>query len=280
MRGTTDMNTLHSLLQYQFIQYAILAAIFASIISGIVGVIVVEKKMVMMTGGLAHVAFAGVGLGFFLSLPPIYGAFLLSLLFSWIMMMINKVSSIQLDLLMGIFWSSGMALGVFFIALTPGYPPHLASYLFGNILAISRSDLNLMMVIALFILFIVVSCFPYWKAFLFDQEFARIKGIKTVWMEFMLFTLIAMAVVALIKVTGIILSLALLTIPTAISAKGSPSLGGRMIWSAGIGMILCWGGLILSFLWNIPSGATIVLLSSGVFALVYTVKNGASSCSR
>lgn len=268
------MNTLHSLLQYQFIQYAIFAAIFASIISGIVGVIVVEKRMVMMTGGLAHVAFAGVGLGFFLNLPPIYGAFILSLVFSWVMIMIKKTSSIQLDLLMGIFWSSGMALGVFFIALTPGYPPHLASYLFGNILAISRSDLNLMILITTFIFFIIVSWFPYWKAFLFDSEFSRIKGIKTSLMEFILFTLIAMAVVALIKVTGIILSLALLTIPTAISAKASRSFGGRMILSAGMGMILCLGGLFLSFLWNIPSGATIVLLSSVVFMLVYIPKKG------
>lgn len=268
------MNILHSLLQYQFIQYAILAAIFASTISGMIGVIVVEKKMVMMTGGLAHVAFAGVGLGFFLNLPPIYGAFILSLVFSWVMIMIKKTSSIQLDLLMGIFWSSGMALGVFFIALTPGYPPHLASYLFGNILAISRSDLNLMVLITAFILFIIVSWFPYWKAFLFDSEFSRIKGIKTSLMEFILFTLIAMAVVALIKVTGIILSLALLTIPTAISAKASRSFGGRMILSAGMGMILCLGGLFLSFLWNIPSGATIVLLSSVVFMLVYIPKKG------
>jgi zinc transport system permease protein len=274
MRGKVDMNILHSLLQYQFIQYAILAAIFASIISGMSRSDCGRKENGDDDRRLGTCCLCWGGSGFFLNLPPIYGAFILSLVFSWVMIMIKKTSSIQLDLLMGIFWSSGMALGVFFIALTPGYPPHLTSYLFGNILAISRSDLNLMILITTFIFFIIVSWFPYWKAFLFDSEFSRIKGIKTSFMEFILFTLIAMAVVALIKVTGIILSLALLTIPTAISAKASRSFGGRMILSAGMGMILCLGGLFLSFLWNIPSGATIVLLSSVVFILVYIPKKG------
>jgi len=124
---------LTALLQYEYLQKAVLASIFASIVCGVIGVIIIEKKLVMMSGGIAHTAYGGVGLGYMLGFEPIIGAFIFAVAAAFGIGVIKRRAGGNSDVVIGLFWSLGMALGILFIALTPGYPPDLSSYLFGSI---------------------------------------------------------------------------------------------------------------------------------------------------
>ena len=161
-----------ALFEYQFMQNAFIASILASIVCGIIGVIVVEKKLVMMSGGIAHTAYGGVGLGYLLGFEPIIGAFLFSVSAALGIGAIKRRGGVQSDVIIGLFWSLVMALGIVFIALMPGYPPDLNSYLFGNILSVTKADLYLMIILSFLVVFIVIALFNAWKAYLFDEEFA------------------------------------------------------------------------------------------------------------
>lgn len=260
-----------ALFEYQFLQNAFFASILASVVCGIIGVIVVEKKLVMMSGGIAHTAYGGVGLGYLLGFEPIIGAFLFSISAAMGIGYIKRKGSVQSDIIIGLFWSLGMALGIVFIALMPGYPPDLNSYLFGNILSVTKLDLRLMIVLTFLVVLVVVALFNNWKAYLFDEEFASIIGIKTAFLEYLLLILIAMTVVVLIRVAGIIMVLALLTAPAAVAAMFSSKLKNRMIYSIILGAFFCITGLWLSYVMNISSGACIVILSVVFYFLTYTI---------
>ncbi|WKY47587.1 metal ABC transporter permease [Eubacteriaceae bacterium ES3] len=263
---------IQALFEYQFLQNALFGGILASIVCGMIGVIIVEKKLVMMSGGIAHTAYGGVGLGYLLGFEPIIGAFLFAVLSALAIGAISKKSQSGTDVIIGLFWSMGMALGILFIALMPGYPPDLSSYLFGNILSVTRSDLWLMFVITAVVSFSVIAFFNHWKVFLFDDEFAGILGLKTNFLDNILLILVAMTVVALIRVVGIILVIALLTAPAAIAAMITSNLAKRMMTAAILGVLFCVFGIYLSYTLNIASGAAIVLLSGMVYFLMFMVK--------
>lgn len=236
-----------ALFEYQFMQNAFIASILASIVCGIIGVIVVEKKLVMMSGGIAHTAYGGVGLGYLLGFEPIIGAFLFSVSAALGIGAIKRRGGVQSDVIIGLFWSLGMALGIVFIALMPGYPPDLNSYLFGNILSVTKADLYLMIILSFLVVFIVIALFNDWKAYLFDEEFASIIGIKTVFLEYLLLVLVAMTVVVLIRVAGIILVLALLTAPSAMASIFSKRLKSRMIFAVIFGVYFCVRNMFLFY---------------------------------
>jgi len=261
-----------ALFEYQFLQNALLAGILASIVCGIIGVIIVEKKLVMMSGGIAHTSYGGVGLGYLLGFEPIIGAFLFSICAALGIGYIKRKGGVRSDVIIGLFWSLGMALGILFIALMPGYPPDLSSYLFGNILSVTKSDLYLMVCLTLIVTLVIVSLFNNWKAYLFDEEFASIIGIRTAFLEYLLLVLIAMTVVVLIRVVGIILVLALLTAPAATAGMLTSNLKSRMIYSVLFGSIFCIAGLWISYEMNIASGAVIVILSVICYLLIYTMR--------
>jgi len=261
-----------ALFEYQFMQNALIASILASIVCGIIGVIVVEKKLIMMSGGIAHTAYGGVGLGYLLGFEPILGAFLFSVSAALGIGAIKRRGGVQSDVVIGLLWSLGMALGIVFIALMPGYPPDLNSYLFGNILSVTKTDLYLMIILSFLVVFIVIALFNDWKAYLFDEEFASIIGIKTAFLEYLLLVLVAMTVVVLIRVAGIILVLALLTAPSAMASIFSKRLKSRMIFAVMFGVIFCISGLWISYKLNIASGACIVILSVVCYFLTYAIR--------
>jgi zinc transport system permease protein len=263
---------MQALFNYQFLQNAVIGGIFASIVCGMIGVIIVEKKLVMMSGGIAHTAYGGVGLGYLMGFEPIIGAFLFAVLAALGIGAISKHTRSGADVVIGLFWSMGMALGILFIALMPGYPPDLSSYLFGNILSVTRSELLMMFLITLLVSIAVIAFFNHWKVFLFDQEFAGILGIKIAWLDNILLILIAMTVVALIRVVGIILVIALLTAPAAIAAMFTTNLAKRMTSAALLGIFFCLFGIYLSYQLNIASGAAIVLLSGCTYFLLNLLK--------
>lgn len=251
--------------QYTFIQHAVISAILASIVCGIMGAIICEKKLVMMSGGIAHTAFGGIGLGHFLKIEPIIGGLVFAVCASLGIARINRSTSTNADLLIGMFWSLGMALGILFIALTPGYPPDISSYLFGDILTVSNLDIGLMLVLDAVIVLIVAAYFPLLKGFLFDEEFTRVQGVNTRLIESVLYVLIALVIVIVIRVVGIILVIALLTTPPAIAKQFSYDLKSIMLWSVVFGVVFCLTGLWLSYELHVSSGAAIILVATASY---------------
>lgn len=260
------------ILKYTFFQNALIAAILTSILCGIIGPIISEKKLVMMSGGIAHSSFGGIGLGYFLNIEPIITGLLFSIIASISIMKIKEHSKANTDTIIGILWAIGMALGILFISLTPGYPPDMTSYLFGDILTVSFWDLVLMLVLDIVIVLLVSGLYYYWTAYLFDDEFLRTMNIKTSFFDYVLYILIACTIVALIKIVGIILVIALLTIPTAIAKECSRNFKQMMVIAIGISAVFCLTGLYLSYIFNIPSGASIILLSGLIFLMNYILK--------
>lgn len=271
---------IEALFKYQFLQNAFLSGILASIVCGIIGVIIVEKKLVMMSGGIAHTSYGGVGLGYLMNFEPIIGAFIFSICAALGIGYIKRKGGAHSDVVIGLFWSLGMALGILFIFLMPGYPPDLSSYLFGSILSVTKADLYLMICLTVIVTAVVIILFNDWKAYLFDEEFASIRGIKTTFLEYLLLVLIAMTVVVLIRVVGIILILALLTAPAAAAGMLTQSLAKRMLYSVILGMIFCTAGLWISYEINIASGAAIVILSVLCYFFVYMIRSVRRSMTR
>ncbi len=260
---------IEAILRYQFLQHAVLASLLASVLCGLVGVITVEKKLVMMSGGIAHTAYGGVGLGYLAGFEPMLGAILFSLLSSFGIGYMRRRGGTNSDVIIALFWSLGMASGIAFVGLASGYPPDINSYLFGSILAVTRTDLTLMAGLALAVVLILVAFFNDWKSFLFDSGFASITGMRTRFLEYLLLAVIAMTVVVLIRVSGIMLAIALLTAPASCAALLSNRLGGRMLLACGFSAAFCLLGLALSYFLEIPSGATIIGVAVLTYAALY-----------
>lgn len=263
---------LKALFQYTFIQNAFFCSILVSIVCGIVGTIIILKKLVMLSGGIAHTSFGGVGFGYLLGIEPIIGAFVFATAAALGIGFISKKSHQSSDVATGIFWSAGMASGILFISFTPGYPPDMTSYLFGDILTISRTDLLLTLILDVLVLFLIVSFYNYLRAYLFDEEFAAVLKIKTGLIDTLLHVVIALTIVILIRAVGIILVLALLTAPPAIATLFSNNLKTIMLLSILISMISCFTGLWISYSFHIASGASIVLFSAFSYFASYIIK--------
>ena len=265
---------IETILKYNFLQNAIMAAVLASIACGVIGVYIMEKKLVMMSGGIAHTAFGGIGLGYFLKVEPIFTALDVSVIAALAVAALKRKAMTDSDLLIGMFWSLGMALGVVFIAMTPGYPPDIASVLFGNILAVSRSDLRLILGLDILVLATVYAFFQAFKAYIFDEEFASVAGVPVRALEYLMYVLVAVTVVVMIRVVGIILVIALLTAPPAIAKQFTYDMKKIMALSVLLGIGFCFTGLWVSYTVRLASGASIVMVAVGAYALVSLVRFG------
>ena len=260
------------MLQYEFMRNALLAAILVSIACGIVGTFVVIKKLVFISGGIEHAAFGGIGLGYLLGINPVLTAIPFSVLSAIGIGIITKKTKISEDSAIGILWSVGMALGLLFIGLAPGYAPDLFSYLFGSILTVPSSDIVIMIILDLVIIVLVGFLYKEFQALSFDEEFSEIVGLPTKTLYLILLCLIALSVIVLIRVVGIILVIALLTIPTIIARQFTNKLGRLIVYSMLSAVIFTVIGLWLSYLLNLPSGATIVLVLAFAFIIVTIVR--------
>ncbi len=255
------------LLQYEFMQNAFIAAVLVSVACGMVGTYVVVKKIVSISGGISHAAFGGIGLGYLIGINPIVAAIPFSIFSALSIGFINKRIKISEDTAIGILWTTGMALGIIFINLSPGYAPDLFSYLFGSILTVPDSDLTLMLILDIVIIIIVFLFNREFIAISFDEEFSKTIGIKVEPLYLLLLCLVALSVVVLIKVVGVILVIALLSIPAAISMQYTSSINKVMTFSVIIGLVLNILGLWLSYIFNLASGATIVIILGLTFII-------------
>ena len=259
-------------LQFEFMQNALLAALLGSIACGIIGSYVVVKKIGYISGGIAHASFGGLGLGYLIGVDPLICLLPFSLASAWTIGIISRRANVSEDTAIGILWTAGMALGVIFIGLTPGYVPDLFSYLFGNILTVPRYDIYIMAGLDIFIFLAVYLFYREFLAISFDEEFARASGINTLFFYLFLLTLVALTVVMLIRIVGIIMVIALLTIPPSIAKQYTIGLKPMMFFSVLLGIILTTAGLWISYIYDLASGATVILLLVAAFAVSTVVR--------
>ncbi|HOW30304.1 MAG TPA: metal ABC transporter permease [Bacteroidales bacterium] len=261
------------LLSYDFFRNALLAALLSSITCGIIGSYIVARRMVFISGGITHASFGGIGIGYFLGMNPIVGAVIFSLLSAFGIRLASQRTDIREDSAIGILWSLGMALGIIFIFLTPGYAPNLMNYLFGSVLTVSDTDLWMML--ALTILTIAFfSIFYHTILFIsFDEEYARSHKAPVELFNYILLALVALAIVLHIRVAGIILVISYLTIPQTTANIFYSDLRRIIFLSIAISLLGSIAGLLISYYLNLPSGATIIFVFVLCFALAKAVRS-------
>jgi zinc transport system permease protein len=258
------------ILQYSFMQNAVLAALLASLACGVVGALVVVNRLVFLAGGIAHTAYGGVGIAFFFGLPVVPCSLGVALVASWLVAGLSYRDSENLDNLVGLVWAGGMALGIILVDLSAGYNTDLMSYLFGSLLTVTRLGIWITASLVLVILALVLGLYKQFWIMSYDPDFARARGVSVARLYVLLLSLVALTVVILIQVVGLILVIALLSIPSFIAKYQTGSMIRMMALSAGWAALFCLAGLWLAYAGNISSGAAIVavavVVSLGYFA--------------
>lgn len=249
-------------LGYDFMQNALTAGLLASLLCGIIGTLVVVNRIVFISGGIAHASYGGVGLAFLLGLPvlPVTAAFTVCM--ALIMAMVTLHARERVDTVIGVIWASGMALGIILLDFTPGYNVDLMSYLFGSILAVPRSDIWLMACMAVVVSVLVLVFYRGFSVMSFDEEFARSRGVPVSFLYLLLIVMVGLCVVMIIRVVGLILVIALLTIPPFIAERWTRSLHVMMIASTVLSAVFTVIGLMLSYALDLTSGASIIAVAA------------------
>ena len=261
------MEQILDLFHYQFFVNAFLSALLASIACGFIGTYIVARRIVFISGGITHASFGGIGISYFMGFNPVLGAAVFSILSALGIEFISKRTEVREDSAIGILWSLGMALGIIFIFLTPGYAPNLMTYLFGSILTVNTTDLLLM---GLNTLLIVCFFFVFYRLILyisFDEEFARAHKVPVSLINNILLIMVALTIVLSIRVVGIILVISFLTLPQTTANIFTKDFKKMIGLSVLIGCIGSFAGLMFSYYLNIPSGASIIFS----FAIIFIV---------
>lgn len=270
------------LANYRFLQYALLASVLVSVASGVVGAYVVVRRITYIAGSIAHCVLGGLGAAKYLQIvhgwqwfSPMYGAAATAVLAAIIIGLVTIKAKQREDTVIGALWAIGMAAGVLFIARTPGYQEDVMSYLFGDILLVERHDLWLIAGLDAAVVLLGILFYNKFLAVCFDEEFARLRGVRVEFYYLLLLCLTALTVVLMMKVVGIVMVIALLTLPAAVAGYFARTLWQMMILGILLSMVFTTSGLVLSYRPNLPAGATIIvlaglayLLTAGGYALV------------
>jgi zinc transport system permease protein len=262
------------LLHYTFFQYALLGSLFASIACGIIGTYIVTRRLVFISGGITHASFGGIGIALYTGLSPLGMAAAFSVLSAFGVEWLGKRADMREDSAIAVFWTFGMAVGVLFSFLAPGFTPDLSAYLFGNILTITLADIALLAGLSA-VLALVFGVFLKPIMYVaFDREYARSQRIPVTLIEYGMMMCIALTIVACLRMVGIVLAISLLTLPQMTANLLTRHFRGIILWSIVIGFLSCLGGLWLSYTLQVPSGAAIIFFSILVYALVKLAKSG------
>jgi len=261
------MDFINALLQHSFLQTALLAGVLASLGCGVMGSYVVVKRIGYMAGGISHSVLGGMGAALFFGFSPTLGALLAAigaaLAIGWIKLRWRA----QEDTLIGALWAIGMSVGIIFISRTPGYSTDLMSYLFGNILLVSVDQLWEMAVLDALMITLVLAFYRQFLAISFDEEFARLRGVPVTFFYLLFLCLVAITVVMLVQVVGLVLVIALLTLPAAIAGHYIHTMGRMMLLASALGALFTSAGIALSWQLDLPAGATIILLAGVCYLL-------------
>ena len=254
-------------LSYEFFQNALLAGLLLSIISGVIGSLIVVNRITFLAGGIAHSSYGGIGIAIYLGLPVLFGATVFAVISAIIVAIITLNNRNKADSIIGIMWAAGMAIGIIFVDLTPGYNVDLMSYLFGSILAVSYNDILYMFVLDVLLISLVLYFYKEILADSYDAQFTSLRRISVKFFYTLILVMAALCIVAAIRVVGLILVIALLTIPTYISLMYVNNLSKMMFLSSFFAALFTIIGLLLSYYYDISSGASIILVS--VFCLFF-----------
>ena len=260
------MSGIRELFNYTFFQHALLGSLFASIACGIIGTYIVTRRLVFISGGITHASFGGIGIGLYTGISPILGAAIFSVLSAFGVEWLSKRKDMREDSAIAVFWTFGMAIGIIFSFLAPGFTPDLSAFLFGNILTITLTDIWMLVILSL----ILIGFFYFFLTpiiyIAFDREYARSQRIPVRLFEYILMMFIALTIVACLRMIGIVLVISLLTLPQMTANLFTHSFMKIIFMSIGIGFISCSGGLLLSYQLQVPSGASIIFFSILVYA--------------
>lgn len=261
-----------------FLRYALFAGLLAAPAFGIIGAYVVAKRMTYLAGAIAHCVLGGIGAALYCQahfglnwLTPMLGAIITAIAAALLIGLISLHSRERVDSVIGAIWVLGMAAGIIFIARTPGYIDPM-SYLFGNILMIGARDLITIAVLDAIVITLSVLSYNRMIAVCFDEEFARLRGIRTEFHTLLLLCLTALTIVLMVRVVGIVMVIALFTLPAATASQFSARLWQMMLLATLLGMVAVTGGLSLSYGLDLPSGPTIVMLAGLFYLVVITGK--------
>ena len=261
------------ILAYGFMQKALAAGILVSITCSVISFFVLVNRLSFIGVGISHAAFGGVAIGFLFGIDPTLSAVIFSVLTAWMIGIVSRRGRLNEDTTIGIFYAAAMALGIVIIGLSRGYTVDLFGYLFGNILAVTSTDLWIVAALSLFVLGTVFYFFKELLYISFDEESAQVNGVPVAFLYYYLLTLMAVTIVISMKVVGIILVSALLVIPAAAAYEVSSHYKSVLIVSVIVGLVSALGGLLVSYRFNTASGATIVLLAAAVFLLLFTIRS-------
>ena len=264
------MENLIALFNFGFFRNAFLAALVASITCGIIGTYIVSRRIVFISGGITHASFGGIGMGYYFGFDPILGAIVFGIMSALGIEFFTKRADLREDSAIAMLWSLGMALGVIFIFLTPGYAPNLMSYLFGNILTVSKGDLIYLFILAVFVISFFLIFYRMIIFVSFDEEFALTNNAPVRLFNALLISLVALTIVLNIRVVGIILVMSLLTIPQAIANLFTKRFDVMIFYSILFGFLGSITGLTISYIYDIPSGAAIIFTLVVIYGLMKT----------
>jgi len=281
------INALLEALQFSFMRNALAAGVLVSIACGIVGTFVVTKRIVFISGGIAHAAYGGIGLGYYIKysmLPflfagsaaasdhrpgswPLLGAVLFSLMAAVIMGLIQRRTRQRADTVIGVLWAIGMASGIIFVDLSQGYKVDLMSYLFGSILAVQRVELLIILVLDVVIVTLVALFYKELLAISFDETFASVQNVPVEAIYIGLLCVIALTTVMMMRVVGLIMVIAMLTMPAAIAGRFVRDMKQMMVGAILLGLVFTVLGLWISYHWNLTSGASIILVAATAYLI-------------
>jgi zinc transport system permease protein len=263
---------MNGILSYEFMQNALAVGIMASIICGVIGPFIVARRMVFISGGLSHTAFGGLGIAYWLGIHPLFGATAFVLASAVLIARQEEKKLHRDDLFIGIIWAVGVAIGIIFIHMTPGYAPDLMTFLFGNILTVPRTDVLITLILGLTVTASVLIFYKGFVAIALDEEYARARRLPVASLKMGLMILTAISIVTLIEVVGILLVIALLTIPVAVASELSINFRRVMVLSVLCGIVICLAGLLISYFIEFPSGASIILIGGALLVLIRAIK--------
>lgn len=255
------------ILEYRFFQNALIGSLFACIACGIIGTYIVTRRMVFISGGITHSAFGGIGLGMYMGINPLYTAFMFAVASALGVQYIGDGKNIREDSAIAIFWILGASLGIIFCFMSPGYNNELSTYLFGNILTITNSDITLLAIISSVISVLSLLFYRTIVLVAFDREFAATRGVPVFIFECALMLAIALTIVSTLRLIGVVLVISMLTVPQMTIMLFTNNYKKIMTLSAVAGYIATITGLLLSYKANIPSGASIVLCSIVIYII-------------
>lgn len=260
------------MIEYTFFQNALWASLLTGLLCGFIGTYVVTRRMVFIAGGIAHSSLGGVGICALLGVFPMLGAGVAALATGYGVNSLSHKFHVRQDSAIAMLWALGMSVGVLCSYLSPAFLPDLPNYIFGNILLTTRVDLILLFVVTMGTILYFVLQLPQITAISYDRDFASSSGLPVWRTETILTFLIALSVVAVLKVMGIVLAICMLSIPQMTASLLTHTYQGTCLWSAFFSIISCLSGLAISVIFNVPSGASIVLVSIAVYATAYTIK--------